>query len=170
MRRAVAGLLARGMIVERSRGCLSTSGGTLARLGEDALPERMARRFLTVSNAMLRLGAAHLVDSEQTAASKREHAASDRASNVERQVSRYLHAVSCSPTRFDMENVRSRSRPHRELPTKPHLEVRHHLADIGCRQGQTVGRTTETASFDYGRKGNHRAQEIQVTHGKNRTV
>jgi len=88
VRRTVAGLLARGMIVERSRGCLSTSGGTLARLGEDALPERMARRFLTVSNTMLRLSAARLADSERTAASKREHAASDRASDVERQVSR----------------------------------------------------------------------------------
>lgn len=88
VRRTAAGLLARGAIVERSRGCLSTPGGTLARLGQDELPERMARRFLTVSNTMLKLGAAHLADSERTAASKREHAASDRASDVERQVSR----------------------------------------------------------------------------------
>lgn len=69
VRRTVNGLLARGMIVERSRGCLSTSGGTLARLGENALPERMARRFLNVSNTMLKQGAAHLADSERTPAS-----------------------------------------------------------------------------------------------------
>ncbi len=64
VRRTVAGLLARGMIVERRRGRLSTPGGTLARLGEDALPERMARRLLSVSNAMTRLGAAHLAEPE----------------------------------------------------------------------------------------------------------
>lgn len=58
VRRTVAGLLARGMIVERQRGVLSTPGGTLARLAADRLPERMARRFLSVSNTMIRLGAA----------------------------------------------------------------------------------------------------------------
>ena len=56
----VADLLARGMIVERRRGCLSTPGGTLEQLGTDALPERMARTILSVSNVMTRLGAAHL--------------------------------------------------------------------------------------------------------------
>ena len=64
VRRTVASLLARGMIVERRRGCLSSPGGTLARLGEDALPERMARRFLSVSNVMARLGAAKLAEPE----------------------------------------------------------------------------------------------------------
>jgi len=61
VRRAVAGLLVRGMIVERRRGCLSTPGGTLAELATDALPERMARKILSVSNVMTRHGAAHLV-------------------------------------------------------------------------------------------------------------
>lgn len=60
VRRTVAGLLARGMVVERRRGCLSTPGGTLEHLATDALPERMARTILSVSNVMTRLGAAHL--------------------------------------------------------------------------------------------------------------
>lgn len=58
VRRTVAGLLARGMIVERQRGALSTPGGTLARLAVEGLPEQIARRFLSVSNTMIRLGAA----------------------------------------------------------------------------------------------------------------
>ncbi|HKL45316.1 MAG TPA: hypothetical protein VJ906_03650 [Roseovarius sp.] len=60
VRRTVASLLARDLIVERSRGCLSTPGGTLSHLSENALPERIARRFLSVSNTMARLGAAKL--------------------------------------------------------------------------------------------------------------
>ena len=60
VRRTVAGLLARGMVVERRRGCLSTPGGTLEQLGTDALPERMARTILSMSNVMPKLGAAHL--------------------------------------------------------------------------------------------------------------
>jgi hypothetical protein len=64
VRRTVTGLLARGMIVERRRGCLSTPGGTLASLATDALPERMARRFLSVGNAMTRLGAAYLSETD----------------------------------------------------------------------------------------------------------
>jgi len=60
VRRTTASLLARNMIVERRRGCLSTPGGTLSRLSEDALPERIARRLLSVSNTMARLGAAKL--------------------------------------------------------------------------------------------------------------
>lgn len=62
VRRTVASLIARGMIVERRRGCLSTPGGTLAFLGEESLPERMARSFLSVSNLMTRLGAATMVE------------------------------------------------------------------------------------------------------------
>lgn len=88
VRRTVADLLARGMIVEKGRGCLSTSGGTLALLGKNALPERMARRFLNVSNTMIRLGAAQLAETERTPASTCERVASDRVSDVERQVSR----------------------------------------------------------------------------------
>lgn len=64
VRRSVASLLARGMVVERRRGCLSTSGGTLARLGQDDLTERVARRFLTVSNNMIKLGAAQLAQTQ----------------------------------------------------------------------------------------------------------
>lgn len=64
VRRAVADLLERGMIVERRRGCLSTRGGTLGRLAEVALPERVARQFLAECNTMLRLGAAHQVEIE----------------------------------------------------------------------------------------------------------
>ncbi len=64
VRRTTASLLARDMIVERRRGCLSTAGGTLARLSEDALPERIARRFLSVSNTMTKLGAAKLAGPE----------------------------------------------------------------------------------------------------------
>lgn len=88
VRRTVAGLLARGMIVERRRGCLSTSGGTLARLGEDALPERMARRFLTVNNNMSRLGAARLAETERTLATTDRPAAFDGTAEPGRQPSR----------------------------------------------------------------------------------
>jgi len=56
VRRIVGRLLARGMIVERRRGSLSTSGGTLAALGKDAVPERVARRFGSNANAMIGLG------------------------------------------------------------------------------------------------------------------
>lgn len=79
VRRAVSGLLERGMIVERRRGCLSTPGGTLAGLGKDAIPERMARRFLTVSNNMIRLGAAQLAEIERTPATNCRPAAFEEA-------------------------------------------------------------------------------------------
>ena len=62
VRRTVASLLARGIIVERRRGCLSTPGGTLARLDEVGLSERMARRLLSVCNTVTRLGAAKSVE------------------------------------------------------------------------------------------------------------
>jgi len=60
VRRTVASLLARDLIVEHRRGCLSTPGGTLSHLSDKALPERIARRFLSVSNMMARPGAAKL--------------------------------------------------------------------------------------------------------------
>lgn len=53
----MARLLERGLIVEPSRGRLSTQGGTLELLGQDATPERTARRFVATANAMIRLGA-----------------------------------------------------------------------------------------------------------------
>lgn len=55
VRRIVANLLARGMIVERRRGCLSTPGGTLTAMSAKAIPERIARRFVAQSNTLLRL-------------------------------------------------------------------------------------------------------------------
>ncbi|WP_292290300.1 hypothetical protein [Marivita sp.] len=57
VRRTVASLLDRGLIEERSRGCLSTRGGTLQYLGEDATPEKLARRFISSINTMIRIGA-----------------------------------------------------------------------------------------------------------------
>ncbi len=88
VRRSVANLLTQGMIVERRRGCLSTSGGTLARLAEDALPERMARRFLNVSNSMIRLGAAQLAETERPPATRCRKAPCDGAIDPDRQQSR----------------------------------------------------------------------------------
>jgi hypothetical protein len=64
VRRTVAGLIERGMVVERRRGCLSTPGGTLESLAEAALPERVARLFLAECNAMVRFGAAHPAEAE----------------------------------------------------------------------------------------------------------
>lgn len=87
VRRSVSTLLAGGMIVERRRGCLSTAGGTLARLGKDALPERMARRFLTLSNNMIRLGAAQLAETERPPATGCRSAASEEAGEPEGQSS-----------------------------------------------------------------------------------
>lgn len=83
VRRTVASLLSRGMVVERHRGCLSTSGGTLAWLSEDRIPERMARRFLTVSNTMIRLGAAQLAETERTPATNCRPAAFEDAAEPE---------------------------------------------------------------------------------------
>lgn len=57
VQRFVRGLLDRGLIVERGRGCLCPPGGRLAALGRDSTPERTARRFVSTANAMLRLGA-----------------------------------------------------------------------------------------------------------------
>lgn len=77
------------MIVERSRGCLSTSGGTLARLGEDALPERMARRLLTLSNNMIRLGAAQVSETERSPDTRRRTADLDDAIELDAPSSRW---------------------------------------------------------------------------------
>jgi CRP-like cAMP-binding protein len=46
VRRRVADLLDRGMVVEHRRGCLSTSWGRLERLAEIALPERVSTSVL----------------------------------------------------------------------------------------------------------------------------
>lgn len=57
VRRIVARLLESGMIEERGRGRLSTRGGTLEGLSEDATPERIVRRFVSTVNTMIRVGA-----------------------------------------------------------------------------------------------------------------
>lgn len=62
VRRIVTRLLERGMIVEKSRGKLSTPGGTLKSLGEDAIPEKIVRRFITAINRMIRVGAIRATD------------------------------------------------------------------------------------------------------------
>ena len=55
VRRHVEVLKQRGIVIESSRGKLSTAGGTLARLAEDDTNLHVAQRFLSLSNAMLRL-------------------------------------------------------------------------------------------------------------------
>lgn len=64
LRRNVSRLLGQGLIVEHRRGSLSTPGGTLAALGEDATPERVVRRFIAATNAMIRAGAVRSADHE----------------------------------------------------------------------------------------------------------
>jgi len=59
VRRHVDTLLGRGMIVERSRGKLSTPGGTLSAASRADLPVGVAQIFISVVNALLRIGAAH---------------------------------------------------------------------------------------------------------------
>lgn len=64
VRRIVARLLERGLIVEQRRGMLSTPGGTLEALGEDAIPEKIVRRFISAVNTMIRVGAIRSADKE----------------------------------------------------------------------------------------------------------
>jgi hypothetical protein len=54
VRRHVAGLLSHGLIVERSRGKLSTPGGTLERIGGDATPEKIAKQIVSLANLLIR--------------------------------------------------------------------------------------------------------------------
>lgn len=56
VRRHVDAQKQRGIVIEISRGKLSTPGGTLARLAEDETSLHVAQRFLGLSNALLRLG------------------------------------------------------------------------------------------------------------------
>lgn len=58
VRRIVKDLLARGLIVERSRGALSTAGGTLEQLSQGGRSEHITRRFIATANTLVRLGAA----------------------------------------------------------------------------------------------------------------
>ena len=64
VRRTVARLLDRGLIEERSRGKLSTRGGTLQELSEDATPERIVRRFISTINSMIRVGAITITEED----------------------------------------------------------------------------------------------------------
>lgn len=57
VRRHVARMKERGLLVEGKKGQLSTPGGTLARLGEDDVPIDFARRFTSVVRALQRMGA-----------------------------------------------------------------------------------------------------------------
>lgn len=61
VRRIVKNLLARGLIVEHSRGALSTAGGTLEKLSISGKHEQIARRFVTTANTMMRLGALGMI-------------------------------------------------------------------------------------------------------------
>jgi biotin operon repressor len=56
VRRHVARLIARGLVIETGRGRLSTPSGTLARVGEDGTPYAIAGHFLAVARAFARLG------------------------------------------------------------------------------------------------------------------
>lgn len=56
VRRHVARLKERGLIVERARGQLSTPGGTLSMLAETEEPRRVAMHFMSVTNTFVRLG------------------------------------------------------------------------------------------------------------------
>ncbi|GEM_PF-1528887 len=56
VRRHVAVLLERGLVVERGRGRIATPGGTLAKASADGTSLRLARQQLALANALLRLG------------------------------------------------------------------------------------------------------------------
>lgn len=55
VRRHVASLISRSLVVERGRGRISTPGGTLARIAEDGTDLFLARQHTRVSNALLRM-------------------------------------------------------------------------------------------------------------------
>ena len=60
VRRNVANLIARGVIVETGRGLLSTSQGTLKQSSETGVTLLMASRFLRLANRMIQFDAATL--------------------------------------------------------------------------------------------------------------
>jgi CRP-like cAMP-binding protein len=64
VRRIVKELLARGLIVERSRGALSTAGGTLEHLSKNGKNEHVTRRYITTVNTLMRLGALVMVSKD----------------------------------------------------------------------------------------------------------
>lgn len=57
VRRIVIRFLEAGLIVEHSRGGLSTQGGTLAAMSRDNTHEKITRRLISSINALIRLGA-----------------------------------------------------------------------------------------------------------------
>ncbi len=56
VRRHVAHLMAKGLVVERGRGRIATPGGTLARVSAADATLHLVRRQLTLTNTLLRLG------------------------------------------------------------------------------------------------------------------
>lgn len=57
VRRHVKRLIERGLVVERTRGCLSTRGGTLARLNATDTPMALAGDIAALCGSLLRMGA-----------------------------------------------------------------------------------------------------------------
>ena len=56
VRRIVARLMEKGMVVERRRGALSTPGGTLQFMHDGASTEQITRRFVATVNTLIRAG------------------------------------------------------------------------------------------------------------------
>lgn len=56
VRRQVAMLKARGLVTERGRGQVSTTGGTLERLGAAGTTLLLARQQVALTNALIRMG------------------------------------------------------------------------------------------------------------------
>jgi hypothetical protein len=64
VRRVVNGLLAEGLLVEHSRGRLSTQTGVLQGMSQDKTHEKIVRRLITSVNTMIRLGAIEALPKE----------------------------------------------------------------------------------------------------------
>jgi biotin operon repressor len=56
VRRHVTKLVAQGLLVERGRGRIATSGGTLARLSATGVTRDLARQQVALANALIQLG------------------------------------------------------------------------------------------------------------------
>jgi hypothetical protein len=61
VRRTVSRFLEEGLIVEQSRGCLSTSIGMMEKLSRNNANEKIARRLIGSINTLIRLGAIEAV-------------------------------------------------------------------------------------------------------------
>lgn len=69
VRRIVSKLLDMGLIVERRRGALSTPGGTLRQLENDASPDQLTRRLIGTINTLMRTGAVQVVARDHASSS-----------------------------------------------------------------------------------------------------